>query len=316
MDLTWASATQMNLYHVYTDANPNAVTASATIWDDPVQTYHITSSEVSESTTVQVDEAPLSSVPASNITSFFDVSDPENLDTSPRAVAQFADANPYAEPDDFTVVSIDWGDGSPIDYGAGSVQKDPNGNFDVMGYHPYFAPNPDPASDGSYLVHAVVMEPTPGGGSGDGEFVDAYGKAFVHAKLWINATAGTTPPAQKTGVDCSNANITIKMSSLPPGATSWSGPINLEEFAGSPPPPAWTKYTDVAWVGTPTMRVVSSSVVAVGGISWLPAAAATGTPASVWVENMTVTGIGAGSKFTLMFSDASGAQGTVTISFV
>jgi hypothetical protein len=59
---------------------------------------------------------------------------------------------------------------------------------------------------------------------------------------------------------------------------------------------------------------VTATVGPIGTITWTPAAAPGGKSGSVWVENMSVTGITIGSRFTLFFTDGI-ATGTVNISF-
>jgi uncharacterized protein (TIGR03118 family) len=62
-------------------------------------------------------------------------------------VGSFSDANPRATTDDFSV-SIDWGDGSPLD--AGTVVKGP-GFFDVVGTHKY-------VKEGLYDISVFVVD--------------------------------------------------------------------------------------------------------------------------------------------------------------
>src|SRR5262249_29976514 len=68
-------------------------------------------------------------------------------DVNHEVVATFTDANSQAKAGDFSA-RIDWGDGSSS---SGSIAKDKNGGFDVVGSHHYAAP-------GAYVVHVQIQD--------------------------------------------------------------------------------------------------------------------------------------------------------------
>lgn len=163
-----------------------SIVAEAECWDDPMYTYGFTNSEeaVYADPTV-VTDAPLSAM--NGLSSFFDYTDTSPGATAPRPVAEFFDANPNAQASDFSVQSIDWGDGTTDS--SGYMQKDVDGvGWDVMAYHYYGGPNPATSlnGDGAWYPSATVTDE-------GGSVVTTQGKAAVAAKNWLNATFAQPP---------------------------------------------------------------------------------------------------------------------------
>jgi len=152
-------------------------------------------------------------------------------------VASFADVNAF-EPVGSFLVTIDWGDGSPVTSGSGAVFVEPSaalGSFDVLSPHTY-------ATTGTFTVSVTITSQLTGSSTAATSTVTLAEPLHADGTK-VNAIPGVVPPAPGllvasfTDADAfeppNNFVVTIDWGDgTPPSGTTTGSPVSIVSVGG------------------------------------------------------------------------------------